>query len=100
MLSVTFFYCNAECHKAECHYAECRYAEFHYAECHYAEYHYAECHYAECHCIELLLLLLSGIIGRQLSINWGSREHYLSQNFTIKKLKVAFRIPLPKFTHR
>ncbi len=101
MLSVTF-YCYAECHNAECryaecryvechyaeyHYAECRYAECHYAECHYAEYHYAECHYVECHCIELLLQLLSGIIGSQLSINRALRDHHLGQNFTIKKIK-------------
>jgi hypothetical protein len=47
MLSVTFFIVML-CHNAECRYAACR---------------YAECHYAECHCTELLLLLLSGIIG-------------------------------------
>ncbi len=39
MLSVTFFYCNAQCHYAKCRYVECRYAECHYAECHYTECH-------------------------------------------------------------
>jgi hypothetical protein len=27
MLSVTLYFCHAECRYAECHYAECRYAE-------------------------------------------------------------------------
>jgi hypothetical protein len=33
MLSVTIYYCHAECHYAECYYAECHYAECRYAEC-------------------------------------------------------------------
>ncbi len=27
MLSVTFFYCHADCYNAKCRYAECQYAE-------------------------------------------------------------------------
>ena len=48
MLSVTLYFCHAECRYAECHYAECRYAKCRYAQCHYAECRYAQCHYAEC----------------------------------------------------
>jgi hypothetical protein len=33
MLSVTFYFCYAECHCTVCQYAECRYTECRYAEC-------------------------------------------------------------------
>jgi hypothetical protein len=39
MLSVAFYFYNAECHYAECFYVDCRYAECWFAECQYAECH-------------------------------------------------------------